>query len=109
MFAWTGPKEDNQDIYVKLVNVEPPLRLTTDPAIDGRPRWSPDGKQIAFIRGIGSDEMAVILISPLGGPERRVGHLYVASDNGYRLTSDSRCRRTAVSSCSRRSTMPART
>jgi Tol biopolymer transport system component len=33
-FDWDGEKQDNRDIYVKQVGVEPPYRLTNDPAMD---------------------------------------------------------------------------
>ena len=70
-FAWNGEKQDNYDIYVKLVGSGTPLRLTTDPALETGPAWSPDGRQIAFVRRQG-DQASVYLISPLGGPERKV-------------------------------------
>src|SRR5512139_764869 len=42
-FSWRGEKQDNADIYVKLIGATgPPLRLTTDPAADTLPAWSPD-------------------------------------------------------------------
>jgi serine/threonine protein kinase len=45
-FTWDGEKHDNSDIYVKVVRTTgPPLRLTTDPADDHSPAWSPDGRQ----------------------------------------------------------------
>jgi len=66
-FSWNGEKQDNFDIWVKLVDGGAPLRLTTDPAADYSPQWSPDGRTIAFIRN-----RAVYLISPLGGVERKV-------------------------------------
>jgi Tol biopolymer transport system component/serine/threonine protein kinase len=69
-FAWNGEKEDNWDIYVKVIGSEPPLRLTTNPAPDQWPAWSPDGRQIAFCRDLGGGKRAVVLISPLGGAER---------------------------------------
>jgi Tol biopolymer transport system component len=68
-FAWNGDREDNWDIYVKLVGSEPPLRLTTSPAHDRSPAWSPDGRQIAFVR-LQGDEAGVYLVSPLGGSEK---------------------------------------
>jgi serine/threonine protein kinase len=66
-FSWNGEKQDNYDIWVKLVDGGAPLRLTTDPADDRSPAWSPDGRTIAFIR-----RGAVYLISPLGGAERKL-------------------------------------
>jgi len=70
-FAWDGEKQDNFDIYVKLVGSGTPLRLTTDPASDRSPAWSPDGRQIAFVRQQGN-QASVYLISPLGGAERKL-------------------------------------
>ena len=37
---------------------------------DSCPAFSPDGRQIAFRRNIGAGKWAVMLVSPLGGPER---------------------------------------
>ena len=39
-FAWDGEKQDNGDIYVKQIGLEPPYRLTNDPAMDYSPAWS---------------------------------------------------------------------
>ena len=50
-FTWTGPKQDNTDIYVQQIGSGSPLRLTTDPRTDYNPVWSPDGRWIAFLRG----------------------------------------------------------
>ena len=77
-FTWNGDKEDNWDIYVKLIGSEPPLRLTTNKADDAYPAWSPDGRQIAFCRDIGAGKGAVVLISPLGGPERILTEFHLA-------------------------------
>jgi Tol biopolymer transport system component len=70
-FGWDGEKEENWDIYVKLIGTEKALRLTTDPGKDGAPAWSPDGRYIAFWRG-GEREAGIYIIPALGGPERKV-------------------------------------
>ncbi|MEL6870405.1 MAG: CehA/McbA family metallohydrolase, partial [Pseudomonadota bacterium] len=36
-------------------------QLTNGPEVDSRPRWSPDGKQLAFVRDSGSDTSIVVL------------------------------------------------
>lgn len=84
-FSWNGEKQDNYDIYVVLTSGGAPLRVTTNPAPDTAPTWSPDGRYIAFIRDPGPSG-AVYLISPLGGPERKI-----VETNGHSVcwTSDS--------------------
>jgi len=80
VFVWTGDHNDNSDIYVKSIGSETLLRLTTDPALDIQPQWSPAGRTIAFERVAPGGKIAIILIPPLGGPERRlfdfVSHWY---------------------------------
>ena len=70
-FSWDGPRQDNVDIYVKLIGAEKPLRLTSDPARDIWPAWSPDGRSIAFLRGPAAGT-EVLLIPAIGGPERKL-------------------------------------
>ena len=85
---WTGPRQDNADIYVQMIGagspVGEPLRLTTDPGSDQNPVWSPDGRWIAFLRGkpsqslvLGAGQTELRLIPPLGGPQRKVAELRV--------------------------------
>jgi len=81
-FSWNGETHDNYDIYVKLVGQGAPLRLTTDPAHDDSPRWSPDGRNIAFLRFSQDTSAAVFLVPPLGGPERKVAQLYFHDPRG---------------------------
>lgn len=45
-FHWT--REGNTDIYALPVGAADPIRLTTDPAPDRAPAWSPDGIRLAF-------------------------------------------------------------
>jgi Tol biopolymer transport system component/DNA-binding winged helix-turn-helix (wHTH) protein len=75
VFSWDGEKQDNQDLYVKMIGNSAVLRLTTDPAPDVAPAWSPDGRQIAFLKG--GPRRGIYLISPLGGPEQKISDLRV--------------------------------
>ena len=73
VYAWTGPSDDNWDIYVKALGPgTKPLRLTEDPALDVAPAWSPDGKQVAFARLTPKNTFAIYLIPAMGGTERKL-------------------------------------
>src|SRR5262249_37404208 len=61
-FTWTGPKQDNPDVWVQQIGAGSPLRLTTNAANDYSPVWSPDGRAIAFLREIGMDRSELRLI-----------------------------------------------
>ena len=75
-YSWNGPNQDNFDIYVQLIGAGRPLRLTSDPAEEGHPAWSPDGRYIAFLRRLGRGaEAEVIRVPALGGGERKLGNL----------------------------------
>ncbi len=71
VFSWNGEKQDNFDIYVKLIGSPTPLQLTTDPADDLSPAFSPDGRSIGFVR-VSQERQAFIIIPSIGGPERTV-------------------------------------
>lgn len=73
-FVWEGPQEDNADVYVKLVDAGEQLRLTTNPAPDLNPVWSPDGRFIAFTRT--GKESGVYLVPALGGAERKLADIF---------------------------------
>jgi eukaryotic-like serine/threonine-protein kinase len=74
-YSWVGEKNDNTDIYIKLVGAGVPLRLTTDPGDDVGPAWSPDGRFLAFIR-LSQVGGAYYLVPALGGPERKLADSY---------------------------------
>ena len=72
-FAWNGDKDgSNVDVYVSMMGTPAVHRLTTHPAMDVFPRWSPDGRQIAFVRQWTDHAGRVYVVSPLGGPERKL-------------------------------------
>ena len=73
-YSWNGEKEDNYDIYVKLIGAPKPLRLTTDPADDRNPVFSPDGRTIGFIR-VSNKGRTFVVTPPIGGSERTVAEL----------------------------------
>ena len=71
-YMWGGPAGDNLDIYVKALGVGTrPLRLTEDPADDLGPAWSPDGKQVAFVR-VSEAGGAIYTVPWPSGQERRL-------------------------------------
>lgn len=74
-FSWDGEKQDNFDIYVKLIATGAQRQLTTAPEADSNPAWSPDGSLIAFIREVPGVKAAVYQVSPLGGDERKVADI----------------------------------
>jgi Tol biopolymer transport system component/predicted Ser/Thr protein kinase len=72
-FAWNGDKDrSNVDVYVSIVGAPTVHRVTTHAAMDVFPRWSPDGRQIAFVREWTDHAGRVYVVSPLGGPERKL-------------------------------------
>jgi len=75
-FVWTGPKQENVDIYLKVVGAEHAVRLTNDTADDFSPAWSPDGRYIAFLRVIGKR---------LGRARAQADGAYLAGTWGPRL------------------------
>ena len=79
-FYWNG-ETDNYDIYVKLLGTSEVQRLTTDPAVDVGPAWSPDGRRIAFVRASSwGSTGAIHLMSALGGPDRKLSNLPVRTE-----------------------------
>ncbi len=81
VYTWNGPTADNEDLYVQMIGSGTPLRLTTDPLSDFNPAWSPDGRWIAFLRGVNGmikeNVHELRLVAPLGGPERKVTEVRV--------------------------------
>lgn len=69
-------KNDNEYYYTRhlylfdLVGSESPRQLTFGDKNDGQPRWSPDGKTIAFVRT--DNDKAQIWLLPMNGGEASV-------------------------------------
>jgi Tol biopolymer transport system component len=72
-FAWKPEGKRDFDVYVKVLGSDKALRLTDTPDSDEvDPAWSPDGRRIAFYRSHASGDRGIYLVSPHGGPERRL-------------------------------------
>lgn len=70
-FVWTGEKEGNTDVYVRLVEGGNWVRVTTNPGDDVNPAWSPNGRTLAFYRS-STEGDGVYLVPALGGAERKL-------------------------------------
>ena len=90
VFSWDGEKRDNYDIYVKLIGSPTPQRLTTNPAADFSPAFSPDGRYIGFVR-VFEKRAAFVKIPAIGGPELTVADVfapYLSSTPFFQLFED---------------------
>jgi DNA-binding winged helix-turn-helix (wHTH) protein/Tol biopolymer transport system component len=83
-FTWNGEAQDNFDIYVQMVGSAEPHRLSTDPAFEANPRWSPNNMEIAYLREDPQRKaLNVWLMSALGGPGRKLSELPVSLGIGW--------------------------
>ncbi len=70
-FAWSAVRGTNRHIYLKLLDSENPLRLTSGDSDNYGPVWSPDGRSIAFVSNSDRDR-GIYIVPAIGGPERKV-------------------------------------
>jgi Tol biopolymer transport system component len=69
--SWTGAPAD-AEIWVCDSDGRNPLKLTSLENYSGTPRWSPDGRYIAFDSRIEPPRSAIYVISAEGGRTRRI-------------------------------------
>jgi Tol biopolymer transport system component/DNA-binding winged helix-turn-helix (wHTH) protein len=85
-YSWNGGEGRAEHLYVQLIDGSEPLRLTNENRRDYSPAWSPDGRQIAFLREIREPGQAgfseIRAISALGGKETRLGTAAVRFEVG---------------------------
>ena len=85
-FVWNGKEDRRYHLYVKMIGGDEPLQLTDAPHSDYSPAWSPDGREIAFLRQIlvpGQQAVSEVLVIPaLGGRERRLGTINARREAG---------------------------
>ena len=74
VFTWRGiDSTEAADVWLKAVDGDELRRLTNTPQFhEAMTAWSPDGRQIAYYRLEGIRNGGVFLVSPLGGPERKI-------------------------------------
>lgn len=70
-YEWDQGRREPR-IFVKVINVGEPIRLTKGSVEETCPAWSPDGKYIAFLRSVGESLQDIIIIPALGGAERKL-------------------------------------
>ena len=88
-FAWNGENPSgevrpgwagNWDIYVQLVGSSEVRQLTSDPAVDDNPVWSPNGRLIAYTRFEPASRLRRLrVMSSLGGSDRKVSDFAIRS------------------------------
>ena len=98
-FCWAGPDGELDAIWVQAVQSDTPRRVTHSNFGEARPVWSPDGKQLAFLRTLSKDRSGVFIISVDGRNERKIteiahttaiGRVDWSPDGKYLVTSDQR-------------------
>lgn len=71
-FVWKPAEARGaQHLYVQPVLGDEMLQLTRGDVVDQRPRWSPDGAWIAFLR-LSAGRCDLMKVSPIGGVPRRI-------------------------------------
>jgi dipeptidyl aminopeptidase/acylaminoacyl peptidase len=71
----------NSDIWiVDVAGRSPARRLTDKPGSDSQPRWSPDGKHLAFVSDRDGSSQ-IYLVSPTGGELRKISRLKMGPAN----------------------------
>jgi Tol biopolymer transport system component/DNA-binding winged helix-turn-helix (wHTH) protein len=72
-FTSEGDTVDSLNVFVQSLEGGTPTRLTRNPFTDHQLTWSPDNKQIAFLRhGTPSNRKKKIIVVPASGGEERV-------------------------------------
>jgi dipeptidyl aminopeptidase/acylaminoacyl peptidase len=73
----TAKDQPNRDLWMTSWDGRRSVRLTTSPSAEGTPRWSPDGRYLAFLssRDDSRDAAQVWLLDRSGGEAERVTNL----------------------------------
>ena len=92
-FVYNSPPhagaDDKAGIYVKQMGGGPPIRLTSGES-DHFPAWSPDDRNIAFLRGHGKDTAVMLIPAIGGGAPRQLAKVDTAEQSSLSWTPDAR-------------------
>jgi Tol biopolymer transport system component/DNA-binding winged helix-turn-helix (wHTH) protein len=75
VFEWCRKWASECDIFIKQIDVEPPVQLTKTAEVEAMPAWSPDGRWIAFLRELPAGRIGLIVMPSRGGSERLLAEL----------------------------------
>lgn len=70
-FDWEPEGAHHPSIYVQKLEAATPVHLTKGAENERCPIWSPDGRQIAFLRDVGPGALAIISVPLMGAEERK--------------------------------------
>jgi Tol biopolymer transport system component len=97
-FTWGGPTDGAPSIWTQPVSGGTARQITHTPTSDSRPIWSPNGRQLAFLRTIDKTHAAIYTVdAPEGHEQKRaevipaisaVGRVDWSPDGRYLVTSD---------------------
>ncbi len=70
-YTWDEGK-GTAHVFVRMVGVGEPVRLTQAEEAEYSPAWSRDGRHIAFLRQEDGDRLSLIVATVIGGVERKI-------------------------------------
>ncbi len=85
---WCGPQSEDSGLWQMMVGSTDVRQLTTGAGFDVNARFSPDGRQVAFVRR--QDEIGrrrIMLVSAVGGPAAKLSD-FPAADGGIAWSGD---------------------
>ena len=75
-FDWEAPQDRHTNIYIQRLDATSPLRLTRDVSDARRAVWSPDGRQVAYLRETGADTWGIFSAPVVGVEEHKWAEIH---------------------------------
>ena len=82
-FSWRRAESDESRIYVKPIDSESLLQVTSGPGEELSPSWSPDGRLLAYYHTAGG-AAGFYVVPPMGGAPRKIADT-PPNDEAFRL------------------------